>query len=167
MASPGRPLLVVTECITTRPSFGAGPLSPQHPTQPTFPSSNAQSSLMLGLEGPMISLGPMLSGPVWWSPIVTNVTPTGVQTCHEGRNEMTSPAGRLTTCLLHVGQTSDWHECETKGQNEVRDKFEGLRVRWPELWGSSRGSGTVVLIRFLKKGWEDGTNSNTFCHKVF
>ena len=45
---------------------------------------------------------------------VTNVTPTGVRTCREGRNEKPSPAGRLTTCLLHVGWTSDWHECETR-----------------------------------------------------
>ena len=44
-----------------------------------------------------------------WIP-VTNVTLTGVRTCHEGRDEMMSPAGRLTTCLMHIGRTSDWHE---------------------------------------------------------
>ena len=47
--------------------------------------------------------------------------------CREGRNELTSPAGRLTTCLLHVGQTSDWHGCETKGgmKSEVSSKGQG------------------------------------------
>ena len=53
---------------------------------------------------------------------------------------MSSLAGRLTTCLLHIGRTSDWHECETKGQNEVQVEFEGSRVRWQELQGSSGGS---------------------------
>ena len=45
---------------------------------------------------------------------VTNGTPTGVRTCREGRDEMTSPAGRLTACLMHVGRTSDWHGCEAR-----------------------------------------------------
>ena len=35
-------------------------------------------------------------------------------------NEVLSPAGRLTTCLLHVGRTSDWHECETKVERSPR-----------------------------------------------
>ena len=64
---------------------------------------------------------------------VTNVTPTRVQTCREGRNEMMSPAGRLTTCLLHVGRTSDWHRCETKGgtKSEVSSKGRGQGGRNP------------------------------------
>ena len=71
---------------------------------------------------------------------VTIVTPAGVQMCREGRDEKPSPAGRLTTCLLHVGRTSDWHGCETRGWNKVRVKFEGLGVRWLELRRSSGGS---------------------------
>ena len=59
--------------------------------------------------------------------------------CCEGRDEKPSPAGRLTTCLLHVGRTSDWHERD-KGWNEVQVEFEGLRVRQPELQRSSGGS---------------------------
>ena len=60
--------------------------------------------------------------------------------CREVRDEKPSPAGRLTTCLLHVGRTSDWHGCETRGWNEVRVEFEGLGVRRPELQRSSGGS---------------------------
>ena len=71
---------------------------------------------------------------------VTNVTPTGVRMCREGRDEKPSPAGRLTTCLLHVGRTGDWHGCRTRGWNKVRVEFEGLGVRWPELRRSSGGS---------------------------
>ena len=56
---------------------------------------------------------------------VMNGTPTGVQMCCEGRNEKLSPAGRLTTCLLHVGQTSDWHECETKGRTKSEASLKG------------------------------------------
>ena len=33
---------------------------------------------------------------------------------------MSSLAGRLTTCLLHVGWTSDWHKCETKVERSPR-----------------------------------------------
>ena len=56
------------------------------------------------------SMFPLFSNPV------TNVTPTGVRTCHKGRNEKPSPAGRLTTCLLHIGRTSDWHGCKVLGE---------------------------------------------------
>ena len=42
------------------------------------------------------------------------------RTCHEGKNKMLGLAGRLTTCLLHVGWTSDWHECETKVEQSPR-----------------------------------------------
>ena len=69
-----------------------------------------------------------------------NITPTRVRTCRKGRDEMTSLAGRLTACLMHVGRTSDWHRCETRGWNEVRVEFEGLGVRRPELLRSSGGS---------------------------
>ena len=60
------------------------------------------------------SIDPGIVDPMQKGSGVTNRTPTGVQTCCEGRDKMTSPAGRLTTCLLHVGQTSDWHGCETR-----------------------------------------------------
>ena len=58
-------------------------------------------------------------------PGVTNVTPTGVRTCHKGRDEKPSPAGRLTTCLLHIGRTSDWHECETRGGTKSKASSKG------------------------------------------
>ena len=60
----------------------------------------------------IFSVLPISGYPNWCT--VTIVTPTGVRTCHEGRDEMTSPAGRLTACLMHVGRTSDWHGCETR-----------------------------------------------------
>ena len=49
-----------------------------------------------------------------------------------------SPAGRLTTCLLHVGRTSDWHECKTKAEQSprwiwrVEGKVDGVSAQF--LW---------------------------------
>ena len=56
--------------------------------------------------------------------------------CCEGKNEVLSPAGRLTTCLLHVGWTSDWHGFKGRW-NEVQDKSEGCEVWQTGVQGQS------------------------------
>ena len=49
-----------------------------------------------------------------------SVTPTGVQTCCEGKSKMSSLASRLTAHLTYIGWSHDWHEFEgMKGMFEV------------------------------------------------
>ena len=78
-----------------------------------------------GLENYRFSVGhgEFISHGTWI--IVTIVTPTGVRMCREGRDEKPSPAGRLTACLMHVGRTSDWHGCETRGGTKSESSSKG------------------------------------------
>ena len=56
---------------------------------------------------------------------------------------MTSPAGRLTACLMHVGRTSDWHGCETRVEGIPRRvrRVEGKAAGTPKEFRRVRGRG--------------------------
>ena len=95
--------------------------------------------LMLTLDGEHSSIGICI-----WSfhecfvcvRIVTNITPSWrawlwpESKCAKGVNEGSSLTSRLTTCLMYIGKSSNWHEFEGK-----MNKMEWSPKQIWRVWG--------------------------------